>query len=90
MTTRLTAIIQWEEDGYVALCPELDVASQGLSVCEARENLREALELFYEVASDATPAESDQRLDRLGSVRPASRYAQHACKTRSDSSPSSC
>ena len=52
MTTRLTAIIQREGDGYVALCPELDVASQGLSVSEARENLKEALELFYEVASD--------------------------------------
>ena len=50
MTTRLTAIIQREGDGYVALCPELDVASQGLSVSEARENLREALELFYEAA----------------------------------------
>ena len=52
MTTQLTAIIQREGDGYVALCPELDVASQGLSVSEARENLKEALELFYEVASD--------------------------------------
>ena len=52
MTTQLTAIIQREGEGYVALCPELDVASQGLSVSEARENLREALELFYEAASD--------------------------------------
>ena len=52
MTTQLTAIIQREGDGYVALCPELDVASQGFSVSEARENLREALERFYEAASD--------------------------------------
>ena len=29
MTKRLTAIIQRENDGFVALCPELDVASQG-------------------------------------------------------------
>ena len=49
---QLTAIIEREEDGYVALCPELDIASQGNSVAEARDNLKEALELFFEVASD--------------------------------------
>ena len=46
MTKKLTAIIERENDGYVALCPELDVASQGLTVDEARKNLQEALELF--------------------------------------------
>ncbi len=51
MTRQLTAIIEREGDGYVALCPELDIASQGASVSEARENLREALELFLETAS---------------------------------------
>ena len=51
-TRQLTAIIEREGDGYVALCPELDIASQGTSVSEARDNLREALELFFEVASD--------------------------------------
>jgi|GEM_PF-70799 len=51
MTRRLTALIQREGDGYVALCPELDIASQGDSIEQARENLREALELFFEVAS---------------------------------------
>ena len=45
MSTRLTAIIQREGDGFVALCPELDVASQGDTIEAARENLREALEL---------------------------------------------
>ena len=48
---RLTAIIEAEGDGYVALCPELDVASQGNSIKEARDNLQEALELFFESAS---------------------------------------
>ncbi|MDQ3397939.1 MAG: type II toxin-antitoxin system HicB family antitoxin, partial [Deinococcota bacterium] len=38
-------------DGYVALCPELDIASQGDTIEEARDNLREALELFFETAS---------------------------------------
>lgn len=53
MTGQLTAIIEREGDGYVALCPELEIASQGDSVSEARENLKEALELFFEVAPDS-------------------------------------
>lgn len=48
---KLTAIIEREGDGYVALCPELDIASQGKTVEEARDNLQEALELFFETAS---------------------------------------
>jgi predicted RNase H-like HicB family nuclease len=48
---RLTAIIEREENGFVALCPELDVASQGDTVEEAKTNLREAVELFLECAS---------------------------------------
>lgn len=50
---QLTAIIEREDDMYVALCPELDVASQGDTIAEARDNLIEALELFVEVASDS-------------------------------------
>ena len=49
----LTAIIEREGDGYVSLCPEVDVASQGNTVQEARTNLQEALELFFETASDS-------------------------------------
>jgi len=51
VTRQLTAIIEREGSGYVALCPEVDVASQGDSVGEARANLIEALELFFECAS---------------------------------------
>ena len=47
---RLTAIIERERDGYVALCPEVDVASEGASLEEARANLIEALTLFFETA----------------------------------------
>ena len=47
---QLTAIIEREGDGYVALCPELDIASQGDSVENARANLAEAVELFFETA----------------------------------------
>jgi predicted RNase H-like HicB family nuclease len=51
MKQTLTAIIEREGNGYVALCPELDIASQGDSIEQARNNLREALELFFEAAS---------------------------------------
>jgi len=47
---QLTALLEREGDGYVALCPELDVASQGDNVAEALNNLREAVELFLECA----------------------------------------
>lgn len=46
-----TAIIEREADGYVSLCPELDIASQGDSVTQARDNLHEAVTLFLECAS---------------------------------------
>ena len=48
---QFTAVIEREEDWYVALCPELDIASQGRTVEEARHNLVEAIELFFETAS---------------------------------------
>ena len=50
-THQVTALIERENTGYVALCPELDIASQGDTLEEARKNLREALELFLETAS---------------------------------------
>jgi len=49
-TRQLTAIIEREDDAYVALCPEIDIASQGATVESARTNLIEALELFFESA----------------------------------------
>ena len=51
MTRQMTAIIEREGKGYVARCPELDITSQGDTVDEARNNLKEALELFFETAS---------------------------------------
>ena len=59
MQKQMTAIIEREGDGYVSLCPELDIASQGNTIEEARNNLQEALELFFETAS---PQEIKQRL----------------------------
>jgi predicted RNase H-like HicB family nuclease len=48
--SQFSAIIEREGDGFVALCPQLDIASQGDTVESAKSNLREALELFLEVA----------------------------------------
>ena len=62
----LMAIIKREGSGYVALCPELDIASQGDTVEEVRRNLTEALELFFETA-DAS--EFQRRLQELRSVK---------------------
>jgi predicted RNase H-like HicB family nuclease len=59
MKQKLTAIIEREDDMYVALCPELDIASQGNSIESARDNLQEAIELFFETAS---PEEIKERL----------------------------
>lgn len=57
MTRQLTAIIESEGHGYVAHCPQLDIASQGDSIEQARGNLIEALELFFETASAAEISE---------------------------------
>ncbi len=50
MKSQLTAIVEREGDGYVARCSEVDVVSQGNTVAEARDNLAEALALFFETA----------------------------------------
>ena len=55
---QVTAIIEREGSGYSALCPELDIASQGDTVEDARKNLGEAVELFFEVAD---PSEIERR-----------------------------
>jgi len=57
-TVRLTTVIRGENDAYVALCPELDIASHGDSVDEARAMLIEAVQGWFETASEAEIAES--------------------------------
>ena len=51
MRPYFTALIQKEDEIYVSLCPELDIASQGDSIEDAKSNLQEAVELFLEEAS---------------------------------------
>ena len=67
MTKTLTATIWREDDGFVALCNELDIASQGETVEEARANLTEAVELFFETASQT---EVEQRLTQEVYITP--------------------
>lgn len=62
---QFTAIVEREEDLFVALSPELDIASQGESEQEARLNLIEAIELFVETAA---PDELARRLHEVVSV----------------------
>ncbi|WP_017306795.1 type II toxin-antitoxin system HicB family antitoxin [Spirulina subsalsa] len=79
-TRRLTAIIEREGDGYFSLCPELDLASQGDTVEEARSNLIEAIELFLEMA-DASEIERRQ----IGGTHelPPPQTIQNCCRTES-------
>jgi predicted RNase H-like HicB family nuclease len=60
-SAKRSVLIELDGDGYIALCPELDIASQGDTVAEARRNLEEAVALFMECAS---PTEIKQRLER--------------------------
>jgi len=64
---QLTAVIEREGDGYVATCSELDIVSQGRTVEEARLNLLEAVEGFFEAAS---PSEIRRRLKKETYVMP--------------------
>ncbi|MEG3892190.1 type II toxin-antitoxin system HicB family antitoxin [Microcoleus sp. Z1_A1] len=66
-TQQLTAIIERDGDGYVSLCPELDIASQGDNIEAARQNLIEALELFFETADSS---EVQNRLHSALSTNP--------------------
>ena len=63
----LTAVIEKDEDWYVATCPELGVASQGLTIEEAESMIREAVELLLE---EATAEEIERRLNRGVKVAP--------------------
>lgn len=51
MSYTFSAIVEKEGKMYVALCPELDVASQGKTIETALTNLKEAVSLFIESAS---------------------------------------
>jgi predicted RNase H-like HicB family nuclease len=58
-TVELSVVIRKENDFYVALCPEFDIASQGKNIEEALENLKEALELYLEDPDIEKPAKAE-------------------------------
>lgn len=64
---QFTAVIEREDDWFVATCPEVDVVSQGKTIEDARSNLLEAVELFFESAS---PSEIKRRLKKETYVMP--------------------
>jgi predicted RNase H-like HicB family nuclease len=71
-----TAVVRKEGDGFVTLCAELDVASQGATVEEATAKLREAVELFLECAAReelARRVHSDVFVTRFDVTRRATR-----------------
>ena len=51
-----TAILEREGDVYVALCPELDIASQGGTIEEATANLREAVSSWRQPTPERSPS----------------------------------
>ena len=66
-TLHLTAVIRYEEGGYVSVCPELSVASQGDTVEEAKAMLQEAMEL---VLGDAEPGDYDYLIGGRSQILP--------------------
>ncbi len=64
---KLFGTVKREGGWYVAHCPPLDVTTQGRSVAEAKENLREASELF--IVSCLERGTLDQALQELGLKR---------------------
>lgn len=56
-----TAVIEREEDWFIATCPELGVSSQGRTIAEAESMIKEAVDLLLEEADEAEIA---RRLSR--------------------------
>ena len=81
-TMELSAVVWKERKLYVALCPELDVASQGKSVEEALTNLREALELYFEDEDVKKPAKAEAPIVTIVKVK-VSGFTR-SFRTRSD------
>jgi predicted RNase H-like HicB family nuclease len=63
--TKYSAVIHGEDGGFVSFCPELDIASQGETEDSALQNLREAVELFLEFASQEEIARRELAYNNL-------------------------
>ncbi len=60
----LNVVVRKEQGRYSSWCPELDVASQGDTIEEARQNLQEAVELHVETMVEN--GELNELIERLG------------------------
>ena len=58
MSIKYNVMIQKEEEWYVAKCLDNNVASQGKTIEEALQNLREALELYLQNEEIVQPKET--------------------------------
>jgi predicted RNase H-like HicB family nuclease len=72
---KLTAVIEREDDWFVATCPELGVASQGRTIEDAEGMLKKAVELLLEEADDTEIARRLNRGAKVTSLEPAHAYA---------------
>jgi predicted RNase H-like HicB family nuclease len=68
-TLELSAVVWREKRLCVALCPELDVASQGKSVEDALKNLKEALELYLEDEDVKRPMKAEAPIVTIVKVK---------------------
>ncbi len=65
-----TAIVTREKKFYVALAPDVDIASQGETIEEALANLKEALELYFEDDDAIRPPLTDKPIITLVEASP--------------------
>lgn len=73
MTSKVSVVIEKDEDGFYAWCPELrGCQSQGSTVEETLDNIREAVELFLETLSD------DERTAALSQIILTTNIEVHA------------
>ena len=78
---KVNVIVQKEEKWYVAKCLDNNVTSQGKSIEESLENLKEALELYFE---DYIPdSEEKQTFLTTLEVPPKKRITPANCKSYS-------
>ena len=72
MRWTLKCLVEMEDGWYVSYCEELGIASQGETVSEAKRNLEEAIEMFFEDASQS------EIMSLLASLKPELRFGiQH-------------
>jgi predicted RNase H-like HicB family nuclease len=86
MERKLSYVVFQEDDAFVARCLDVEVASDGTSEQEAVDNLREALELYFEdngesVGSPGTALQPSRRARLSNRLRPRGLFERRDCST---------